>query len=135
MVKSFDLANLSQNGLETSWQQGMSRGVGNLNLADISGYTEYSGGVNGLFTLNGGDSFKLKMDSQNLPFKTLLPNGAGGVIDGAHTFSVGIQFDFITRDNTGNFSLYRCFDKLTGRYLVPVLISNSKFDMFSIILL
>ena len=104
VVKSFDLANLSQNGLETSWQQGMSRGVGNLNLADISGYTEYSGGVNGLFTLNGGDSFKLKMDSQNLPFKTLLPMGAGGVIDGAHTFSVGIQFDFITRDNTGNFS-------------------------------
>jgi len=51
-----------------------------------------------------GDSFKLKMDSQNLPFKTLLPMGAGGVIDGAHTFSVGIQFDFITRDNTGNFS-------------------------------
>ena len=104
VVKSFDLANLSQNSLETSWQQGMSRGVGNLNLADISGYTEYSGGVNGLFTLNGGDSFKLKMDSQNLPFKTLLPMGAGGVIDGAHTFSVGIQFDFITRDNTGNFS-------------------------------
>jgi len=41
VVKSFDLANLSQNGLETSWQQGMSRGVGNLNLADISGYTEW----------------------------------------------------------------------------------------------
>ena len=109
-VKSSDLGKgiTSFPPLSMSWVENNTRGKGNSNLADISGYRNYSGegGLGNLFTLNGGDSFKLKMNSSTLPFKMINPTGFPGnqIVNGAHTFSVGIQFDFITRDNTGNFS-------------------------------
>ena len=91
------------------------RTAGNRNLMAISDYDNYDGnGYNGVYMLNGGNSFRLGINPSTIPYKHLVPGESDVPFPATHTYSVGLQFDFIVRQNTGNF-IFKS-RKVTGNF-------------------
>jgi hypothetical protein len=96
---------------------------GNMNLVSLSGLNNYDG-LNGCLFLNGGQSFKIQMDAGKIPYKKKpipIPENFGPEIyyentplPETHTYSVGLQFDVIVRQNTGSF-VYKS-RQITGNF-------------------
>ena len=94
------------------------RTAGNRNLMAISDYDNYDGnGYNGVYMLNGGNSFRLGINPSTIPYKHLVPGESDVPFPATHTYSVGLQFDFIVRQNTGNFMFKS--RKVTGNFSFP----------------
>jgi len=91
------------------------RTAGNKNLMAISDYDNYDGnGYNGVYMLNGGNSFRLGISPSTIPYKHIIPVETDVPFPATHTYSVGLQFDFIVRQNTGNF-IFKS-RKVTGNF-------------------
>ena len=87
--------------------------AGNRNLMALASYDNYDGyGYDGVYMVNGGNSFKFELD------KSIIPYRAAGItnvpIAGTHTYAIGLQFDFIVRQNSGNF-IFKS-RKVTGNF-------------------
>jgi hypothetical protein len=114
---------IAVSGQRTSYKSDLLQGnnprtAGNRNLMAISDYGNYDGnGYNGVYMLNGGNSFRLGINPSMIPYKqTILPGvgGTGVPLPTTHTYSVGLQFDFIVRKNNGSFVFKS--RKVTGNF-------------------
>ena len=79
---------------------------GNANLLSISDYFNYDeGNKKGIYMVNGRNSFRIRLKAQDIPYKVPPPvPDLPGVAQGIHTYSVGLQLDFIVKKDDGTFT-------------------------------
>ena len=87
--------------------------AGNRNLMSLAGYDNYdSYGYDGVYMVNGGNSFKFELDKSIIPYRAI--GFSNQPLAGTHSYSIGLQFDFIVRQSSGNF-IFKS-RKVTGNF-------------------